>query len=183
MPGQKIIRSQVALLDALGQERHEQLVTDFASGAKVKDMARDLKVSIRVFYAFLRSRPDIYAAWREAKKYRAEGFAESALDIADAVAESPDAISKAHLQVKVRQWLASVNDREMYGKDAKPQGESHLHLHLTAMEEINAAETKTRMDALETAHRVEHPILDGEFEVLADERPSAPAIPSIEDLL
>jgi len=151
MPGQPIIRSQIQMIEALGDEAHEKIVDMFAQGEKVKTIARSLGphgVSMRVLYGWLRSRPDVQAAWREAKIIRAATFADETHEISDTVKENPDAIAKAHLQVKNRMWQASHLDNETFGKAPKQQI-SIGNLHLTALEAINEEETQRRMTAME----------------------------------
>lgn len=91
-----------------------------ADGATVADVARKFNVSRSFFSRVMVKDPERKRRAKEAYAIRAELRAEETLELADNVAEDADAIKKAELQVRVRQWLAGV-DNERYRRANQPQ--------------------------------------------------------------
>lgn len=146
MPGRKIHRMQMASLRERPDGEAWILEQYVGEGLTVRQLVKALDVSTCAFYEWLKEEPGRWERWKEAKRVRAETLAEETQEIADQVREDPDAVAKAGLRIKARQWLAKVLDPETFGerKEAVVQiGE----LHLTALREINAADTQRRIEA------------------------------------
>lgn len=160
----------VAALRAGGVEREQQILTHFVEGhGSIAKLATHFGVNLRALYHWLQEDPERWERWQEAKKLRAEVLAEETLDIADEVSllETSEGIRRAELRVKVRQWLAAVNNPTVYGKNQKLEV-SHQHLHLVAVKEINAADTARRlaMQATKTGQPetvIAEPVLEEPF--------------------
>jgi len=139
--GQPVFRQQLKHINSLGPEGEEHILAMIAGGAPVREVAVFLGFppgSHTAIYKWRDETPERRAAWRMAMTHRASALAEESLDIADGVNEDPDAIRKAELRVKVRQWLAGVSDREQYGKEQRAQLTINVgNMHLTAVEAVN----------------------------------------------
>lgn len=164
MAGQKIFRAQMASLIERGSAGQEHALEEFARGVQSKTIARDFGVNIRVFYKWIEKDPALKAAWQEAKLYRARSFADEAQQDAEdptngrtmvvdgkivPVPINSDHIAHANLKVKTKMWLAAVNNPKEFGK--APEAVINIeHLHLTALERVNAEDTAERMKVLDT---------------------------------
>lgn len=158
MVGQPIIRSQVAKIQALGTEGQETILEMFARGDGIAAIRAFCGVGNRAFYEWLENAPGMKAAWNEAKKYRAQALADAAMEDAEAPAGRdatgvpltflPEHVAQAALKVKVKQWLAAVNDPQNFGKSPTAMLTIN-HMHLEAVEAINAEDTARRMKVLD----------------------------------
>lgn len=141
MAGRPVLRNQIAHIESLGPEGEEHILAMLAGGDTVKKVAVYLgfpPTSLASLYKWRDATPERKAAWQQAIAYRAQSLAEESIDIADEANENPDAIRKAELRVKARQWLAGVSDRTNYGKDAAAKLTINVqNMHLTAVESVN----------------------------------------------
>lgn len=146
--------AQVAKLELGGAALEEQVLEDYASGMKtVREICFEelggIGVGVRAFYSWLHLDPNRWAAWQEAKKYRAASTAEETQTIGDQASETRDGVQHADMRIRARQWLASKLDPEAFGTKANTiiaVGE----LHLSAVAEINAEDTAR----LQAQHRM-----------------------------
>jgi hypothetical protein len=135
-------------LDAMTPEQFETLLEDYAAGDVTwETMASSVGASAVRLQQWIASRDDVKSAFHEAKIYRAERLADSTIGIANEVTAFTEDIQKAALKVKTRQWMAEKLDPTRFGKQAK-QTVNIGSLHLTAVREINAAETQRRVAAM-----------------------------------
>lgn len=178
MPGRPILREHLRILTEGGQDLEDQIFVWIATGTPMRKLAELCGLgygSTAALYKWRRETPERLALWNEALKARAEFLAEETLEIADDVDLDPEAIRKAELQTKARQWLASVSDRERFGKDAAARTQVNIGtLHLTAVKEVNAQIQADALKALRAAdpvlaHAVEQDIEDAQFTVEAPE--------------
>lgn len=141
MAGRPISRQQLKHIISLGEEGEETILSMLASGSTVKDVAEWLGFPRNSLYALYKWRdetPERQAAWRQALAHRSQSLAEESLEIADGAREDVDALRKAEMRIKVRQWLAGVSDPENYGKDKAAKLTINVAtMHLTAVESVN----------------------------------------------
>lgn len=165
MTGNPIHRMQLASLRDRGVEGEawilEKYITDPA--ISVHKLVKLLDVSTNAFYVWLKEDPERWVRWQEAKKIRAELLAEETTEISDNVKEDPDHIAKAHLKIKTRQWLAKVLDPDTFGEKRETVVQIG-ELHLTAVKEINAADTTRRLAA--AREKEEEEAVEADFEVM-----------------
>lgn len=170
MAGQPIYHAYLQSLRDGGPDLEERIFTRFIEGKEsIGALAVHFSVNLRALYKWLHEDPERWARWQKAKEFRAEAMAEGTLDIAEDAPETAEGVRKAELRVKVRQWLAACNFPERYGKQAKVEI-SVNQLHLEALREINAEDTKRRLAAVPDP--AETVIADPIF---ADESAPAPA--------
>jgi len=151
MPGRPISRARRARLDMMTLEQIEDMVAPYAEGTiSGIGMLQANDLDWLTWRKFMKDRPEVLAIYTEAKRLRATPLAESIVDIADNTPETTEGVGKARLQVFTRQWLASMQDKESYGRQEAPV--LHVqHLHLTALDQINTQDTKARMQSLTPA--------------------------------
>lgn len=165
MASRPIYNSQIQSLRNRGADGELEVLEWFATGKlTVHKIVKALDVGTRPFYDWLKEDPERWGKWQEAKRLRAEMLAEDAIDIIDSAPESKEAVMKATAQAKVRQWLAACSDPERFGKRAEVNV-SIGAVHLTAVEEINAADTKRRLAAAK-AKEIAAPVEDADFEIV-----------------
>lgn len=92
-------------------------VTQGMSLAKIGDM-EDLP-PVHVIWKWLREHPEFRAMMEEAKKARAEFYADRVIAIAEQEHVHPDDVPMERLRKDVFQWGAEVNDPATYGKRTK----------------------------------------------------------------
>lgn len=167
MAGNPVTRKRVAKILDLGPEGEEQIFVWLASGMPIRQIGLQLGLGEHGHRSLYRWRDASEArkhAWEQALEHRADFLAEESLELADDVREDPDAIRKAELQIKVRQWLAGVSNPKRYGKESSSRTTVNIeYLHLTAVEAFNAqkqAEAKARLLAASD---------EADYEIFADE--------------
>lgn len=158
MAGRPVIRNQIDLLKAKGPEAAEYALEQFAGGKSVDSLCKHFGVGVRGFYGWIASVEGLKAAWEEAKVYRARSFADGAHEVPENLADpetgrmrtdvSSEEIALAKLRSETKRWMATVNNPAEFGKAAK-QVTKIAHLHLTALQAVNAEDTERRMQALE----------------------------------
>jgi hypothetical protein len=170
-----LLNEQINHLDSLDDATLNALLDDYASGAKTSEVARKAGVSARGFWAWLRARPEMQREWHEAQKAQAQEHAEQSVVEAQEGTFVDAAI--VGQRVKARQWLAARRDPEAFG--TKPKENTALGpLFLSAMERINAIDTKDREAKMLQANSVAHVDTDPEPDFETVERE-----PTIEELL
>lgn len=75
------------------------------------------------YYQWRREIPEFAKQTENARMEAAHAYLDSALEIADEVVEDRDAIRKAELKVKTRQWMAAVLNPQRYGQKVEHSGE------------------------------------------------------------
>lgn len=76
---------------------------------------------VHIIFKWMRKYPEFHAEMREARKSRAEYFADRAIDLAENSKEHR--VQSDRLKVDTYKWAADVNDRDTYGKHQKITGE------------------------------------------------------------
>lgn len=111
-----------------------------AEGVSIREVCRKLgfgNKGITALYSWRNEKPERRAAWAEALRRRGDYLAEECLEIADEVPQEQEAIRKADLRIKTRQWVAACSNPEAYGK-SQPQVTVNIEaLHLTAVKNLN----------------------------------------------
>jgi hypothetical protein len=177
MAGTPLTTARVAHLKNLGPDGEEQILVWIASGMSIRQVAVELGLGpngARALYRWRDEDEQRKTAWAKALEHRADFLAEESLEIADDAIPEAAAIRKAELQVKARQWLASVSNPERYGKERKGAQVHIEHLHLTAVKEFNAARQVAAKERL--ALRRGDVVPDADYEIVDDE-------PAMDDLL
>lgn len=172
MAGAPLRRERVKALKELGPEGEEQILVWLATGKSVRWICHKLGLGDRSTWAIYKWRDEDEqrkAAWAEALAHRADYLAEESLEIADDVVPDSDSIRKAELQIKVRQWLSAVSNPDRYGKD-RSKAQVHIeHLHLTAVQEINAEIQAEALKRLAYVPDAGNAAVEGEdYEVVGD---------------
>ena len=109
-----------------------------SNGDTMAVIAADLGVS-RTFLSWrLNSLPGMKERLAEARRGRADKWADDALKIADDVPEEPNAINKAKIRIDARKWLAGIDDPERYGQKAAQVNISIGGLHLDALRRVQS---------------------------------------------
>ena len=114
------------------------LLERIASGVTMVAIAEELGVSYGFFSARLNKLPGMKERLIEARKGRADLYADEAMRIADDAPDDPNAINKAKMRIDARKWLAGVNDPERYGQKAAQVNISIGSLHLDALRRVQS---------------------------------------------
>ena len=114
------------------------LLERIASGVTMVAIAEELGVSYGFFSARINKLPGMKERLIEARKGRADLYADEAVRIADDAPEDPNAINKAKMRIDARKWLAGVNDPERYGQKAAQVNISIGGLHLDALRRVQS---------------------------------------------
>ncbi len=125
----------------------ENLIEHIADGASLQELADTLDISRSQLYNQIRHAvPDHRLRLEEARRLRADTYADEAREIADGNMLDADgnisgaAVSRARLRVDTRKWLAAVDNPEKYGKQDAAQVNVNLtvnQLHLDALRHFN----------------------------------------------
>lgn len=131
MAGNPIKRQLLADIEKAGG--FEFILSTIVDGGSIQDLAKRFGVSRKFLSELLNKDPQQKIALKQARKMKAETFADQALQIVDTVEESPNAISKAREQANIRKWLAGVHDPETYGQKQNSVTINVGDLHLDAL--------------------------------------------------
>lgn len=153
-----IVRAQMDFLATLDEVATEEIIERWARGARVEDITNALGVGRIAFYIWKKSRPEVFNAWAEAKAWRAQSYADDAMEAADAPAgrdekgrptrPTPEDVQHGHLKAKVKMWLAAVTDPQAFGKQPDVQVNLTV-MALQAAKEVNQEDTARRMLVLD----------------------------------
>lgn len=136
MAANPIERKMWADLTAIGGP--DVLLERIADGVTMGVLAAELGVSRGFFSSRLNKLPGMKERLIEARKGRADLYADEAMRIADDAPEDPNAINKAKMRIDARKWLAGVNDPERYGQKAAQVNISIGSLHLDALRRVQS---------------------------------------------
>ena len=116
----------------------EALLDRISNGDTIGKIAEEIGIS-RTFLSWrLNAQPGMKERLVEARKGRADKWADDALSIADNVPEDPNAINKAKVRIETRKWLAGVDDPDRYGQKAAQVNVSIGGLHLDALRRVQS---------------------------------------------
>ena len=116
----------------------EALLDRISDGASMEELGKELGIS-RTFLSWkLNALPGMKERLVEARRGRADKWADDALSIADNVPEDPNAINKAKVRIETRKWLAGVDDPDRYGQKAAQVNISIGSLHLDALRRVQS---------------------------------------------
>lgn len=147
MPSTPVTREMWAKIDEMGGT--DKILERVASGETLTSISKELGVSRGFFSWKINKVPGMKEALQQARKARAEAWADEALQIADDVPENPNAIGKAKLRVEQRRWLAAVNDPDTYGQKKGDVNISIGAMHLDALRKVQAEEAAARARTIE----------------------------------
>jgi hypothetical protein len=169
MAGQKVIRQQIANIEKGGVDREEEILTWWCAGDTIDDIVKRLGICKRSLYNWISKTPEREQMWQAAKRMRAVSFADQALTIADdPKMVGPDDIQRANLRVKVRRWMAACLDPNTFG--SKPDTVINVgELHLTAVAQINAEDTKRRLQLKKAKEAHADDPVDADFRLESDD--------------
>jgi hypothetical protein len=125
------------------------IIRRVADGDSLQKIANELGVSRSFLSWKINMLPGVKDRLAEARRSRAEKWADDALDIADNVDADPNQINKAKLRVETRKWLAGVDDPERFGTK---QGQVHISiggLHLDALRRVQSELAKPAGEVIE----------------------------------
>lgn len=163
MPGTPVWRAARAKIDAAGGA--EYICARIADGASVTEVAEELGLHRNNIARYIRrAGTDAERRYEEAKRERAHALADEALAIVDAPAADNVEVSRAKNRADVRKWLASVLNREDYGREANQSPTVSIqNLHLNALLTHGKAPAIAPAQAIEDAEYE-----DAEYEEVDD---------------
>lgn len=116
----------------------EALLDRISDGATMEELGKELGVS-RTFLSWkLNALPGMKERLVEARRGRADKWADEALSIADNVPLDPNSINKAKVRIETRKWLAGVDDPDRFGQKATQVNVSIGGLHLDALRRVQS---------------------------------------------
>lgn len=116
----------------------DALLDRISNGDTIAKIAEEIGIS-RTFLSWrLNAQPGMKERLVEARRGRADKWADDALSIADNVPEDPNAINKAKVRIETRKWLAGVDDPDRYGQKAAQVNISIGSLHLDALRRVQS---------------------------------------------
>lgn len=140
MSGNKIELQMWADISKMGGV--EKILERVENGDSIQKMADELGVSRSFLSWKVNAIPGVKDKLVQARKGRADKWAEDALHIADNTPEDPNAINKAKMRIETRKWLAGVDDPERYGVKGAQVNISIGGLHLDALRKVQAEMAK-----------------------------------------
>lgn len=137
MPGNVIEQKMWNDIDAAGGV--ERIIQRIADGETMGKIAESFGVS-RTFMSWkVNGLPGVKEQIAQARRSRAEKLAEETLTLADNVGTSnPVEIKKVAEQIRVRQWLAGVDDPDRFGPKQQQVNITVGGLHLDALRKVQA---------------------------------------------
>lgn len=141
MPGNPIEMKMWSDISKMGGP--DAILRRTEEGATMTTLAAELGVSRSFLSWNINAIPGMKQKLIDARRARADVYAEQALTIADAVPEDPNAINKAKVKIEVRKWLAGVDNPEQYGQKPAQVNISIGGLHLDALRRVQADAAKT----------------------------------------
>jgi hypothetical protein len=116
----------------------DAIIQRVADGDSIKNIADQLGISRSFLSWKINKMPGVKDRLTQARKSRADRWAEEALEIADGVEEDPNKINKAKLRIDTRKWLAGVDDPDRFGTKQTQVNISLGGLHLDALRKVQA---------------------------------------------
>jgi hypothetical protein len=147
-PIERFVKKQIA-----EQGGWDRILERIGSGESISAIAQTFlrpdhhPISFAFFSRLLHQDPEREPAIREAKRLRAEAWADRALAVSDTCPADRDAVAKARVQIETRLRLAGLADREQYG-------ERKHEINV----QVNTAEV--HLDALRHRHVLEPSVTD-----------------------
>lgn len=178
MAGRPVFKAQLEHINSLGPDGEEEILARLAGGDSVKDVAEWLgfpRTSLTALYKWRDETEERKAAWAQALAWRSISLAEESKELADTVEPDNDAIRKAELQIKVRQWLAGVSNPD-YAKERTPQVLLNVaNMHLTAVESVNRELQAKAVARLKNPNAsVNAQVQGADYEIVEDDEPEDP---------
>lgn len=137
MPGNQIEMKMWADIDAAGGV--ERILQRIADGETMKQIADTFGVSRSFLSWKINGMDGMKERILQARRGRAEKLAEETLTLADNVGTTnPTEIKKVAEQIKVRQWLAGVDDPDRFGAKQAQVNITVGGLHLDALRKVQA---------------------------------------------
>lgn len=137
MPGNQIEQRMWADIDAAGGV--ERILQRIADGETMKQIADTFGVSRSFLSWKINGMEGMKERILQARRSRAEKLAEETLTLADNVGTTnPTEIKKVSEQIKVRQWLAGVDDPDRFGAKQAQVNVTIGGLHLDALRKVQA---------------------------------------------
>ena len=114
----------------------EALLDRISDGATMESLGKEFGVSRSFLSWKLNALPGMKERLVEARKGRADKWADEALTIADGVELDPNSINKAKVRIETRKWLAGVDDPDRFAQKAAQVNVSIGGLHLEALRRV-----------------------------------------------
>lgn len=127
----------------------ERIIERVADGDSIQNIAKELGISRSFLSWKVNKLPGVKERLVQARRSRAERWAEEALEIADGVEEDPNKINKAKLRIDTRKWLAGVDDPDRFGTKQTQVNISLGGLHLDALRKVQADLARTVGETIE----------------------------------
>ena len=136
MAGRPVLRKMKRDIDEMGG--FEKIIEKIEQGASIAGIAeKELGVSRKFLSWHLNSDPTMKKALAEARIARGDRYAQDALEIADSLPLETNAISKGREQIRIRQFLASADNPNRYGKQQAQVNISLGDLHISALKKTS----------------------------------------------
>lgn len=133
----------------------DRIIERVAEGDSIKSIAEGLGISRSFLSWKINAIPGVKERLVEARKSRADKWAEEAIEIADTVDPDPNQINKARLRIDSRKWLAGVDDPDRFAQKQQQVSISIGGLHLDALRRVQAELAKPAGETIEgEAHDV-----------------------------
>lgn len=116
----------------------DRIIERVADGDSIRAIADQLGISRSFLSWKINKIPGVKERLVQARKSRADRWAEEALEIADNAPEEPNAINKAKMRIDTRKWLAGVDDPDRFGTKQAQVNISIGGLHLDALRRVQA---------------------------------------------
>ena len=116
----------------------DRIIERVAEGDSLKAIAEELGISRSFLSWKVNAIPGVKERLVQARKSRADMWAEEAISIADGVDPDPNQINKARLRIDSRKWLAGVDDPDRFGTKQAQVNISIGGLHLDALRKVQA---------------------------------------------
>lgn len=136
-----------AAIDRMGGV--DRIIERVAEGDSLKIIAEQLGISRSFLSWKVNAIPGVKERLVQARKSRADKWAEEAIEIADGVDPDPNQINKARLRIDSRKWLAGVDDPDRFGTKQAQVNISIGGLHLDALRKVQAELAKPAGETIE----------------------------------
>lgn len=116
----------------------DRIIERVAEGDSLKIIAEELGISRSFLSWKVNAIPGVKERLVQARKSRADKWAEEAVELADTVDADPNQINKARLRIDTRKWLAGVDDPDRFGTKQAQVNISIGGLHLDALRKVQS---------------------------------------------
>lgn len=127
----------------------DRIIERVAEGDSLKIIAEEIGISRSFLSWKVNAIPGVKERLVQARKSRADKWAEEAIEIADTVDADPNQINKARLRIDSRKWLAGVDDPDRFGQKQAQVNISLGGLHLDALRKVQAELAKPAGETIE----------------------------------